>query len=508
MTVPRPEPRGYPGNLGLLFGGHAESDRAAIVELRDPGSPQPVSFRDLDHGCNAVARGLARAGLVPGDRIGILSLNRVEFIVTLLGAMRAGVVPVPVNVKLPADTVSYILNDAGTVLVFAERALRHLCPGEFKVIGLDAEFERFLDPGPFEAFEPRPDSVAIQPYTSGSTGRPKGVLLGHYGQNWSRRILAHTRGTTERDVILVAAPLYHKNALNAIKQGLTAGATLPLLPQFNVERYIEAIGRYRCTVISGVPTMMSMLLARKDLLARIDTSSVRTVMMGSAPSSPQLLRELRAHFPNAEPLVVYGVTEGGPVPLGPHPEGKPRPAGSLGALYAGTEAKLVGGAVPDEGELVLKNPGIMLGYHNLPDETAKRLRDGWYYTGDVCRRDVDGFYYFVGRTDDMFVSGGENIFPIEVESLLERHPAVHQAHVMPFDHALKDKVPYAFVVLRAGAHATEEELKQFALANGPAYRHPRRVFFLPELPLAGTNKIDQQQLRRWAGGQPAPAAAP
>ena len=128
-------------------------------------------------------------------------------------------------------------------------------------------------------------------------------------------------------MILVAAPLYHKNALNAIKQGLTAGALLPLLPQFNVERYIDAIGRYRCTVISGVPTMMSMVLARKERLAATDVSSVRTVMMGSAPASHQLLDEVERHFPNAEPLVVYGVTEGGPVPLGPHPGRQTAPAG-------------------------------------------------------------------------------------------------------------------------------------------------------------------------------------
>src|SRR5207253_6986452 len=146
------------------------------------------------------------------------------------------------------------------------------------------------------------------------------------------------------------------------------------------------------TVISGVPTMMAMVIARTDLLSRIDTSSVRTVMMGSAKSSPQLLTELKQHFPKAEPLVVYGVTEGGPVPLGPHPEGKPRPLGSIGIPYPGTEAKLVGGYRADEGELVLKNPGIMLEYHNLPKETAEHVRDGWYYTGDVCRRDKEGSY--------------------------------------------------------------------------------------------------------------------
>jgi long-chain acyl-CoA synthetase len=500
MAVPKPEPRGYPGNLGLLFARHAQAERPAIIDLRDPGVPLPVSFRELDAGCNSVARGLARVGLKAGDRIGILSLNRAEFVVTLLGAMRAGVVPVPVNVKLPADSVATILNDAGARTVFCEPDTRRLVPGGPGVVDYGGDFDRFLDPGPYAPFEPAPESIAIQPYTSGSTGRPRGVLLTHYGQNWSRRILAHTRGTTERDVILVAAPLYHKNALNAIKQGLTAGATLLLLPQFDIERYIEAIGRHRCTVISGVPTMMAMVLTRKDLLAKTDTTCVRTIMMGSAPSSPQLLKELRAHFPNAEPLVVYGVTEGGPVPLGPHPKGKQRPPGSLGVPYPGTGAKLVNGPNPDEGELVLKNPGILLGYHNLPDETAKRLRDGWYHTGDICRRDRDGFYYFVGRTDDMFVSGGENIFPGEIESLLQRHPAVHQALVMPFDHELKGQVPYAFIVTKDGAEITEDDLKRFALANGPAYQHPRRVFFLDQLPLAGTNKIDRDKLRQWVTG--------
>ena len=499
MAIPLPEPRGYPGNLGLLFAAYARDTRPAIIDLRDPHGPREISFRELDAACDAAARGLIRRGLKAGDRIGILSLNRVEFVIILLGAMRCGVIPVPINVKLAADTVAYILKDAGARVVFAEQPLRRLCPSDVNVIEFGGEFERLLAAdGSYTAFEPAAESVAIQPYTSGSTGRPKGVLLTHFGQNWSRRMLAHTRGTTERDVILVAAPLYHKNALNAIKQGLTAGATLPLLPQFNVERYLEAIARYRCTVISGVPTMMSMVLARRDLLSRTDVSSVRTIMMGSAPTSPQLLRELRKHFPNAEPLVVYGVTEGGPVPLGPHPEGKPHPPGSIGAPYAGTEARLVGGASPDEGELAVKNPGVLAAYHNLPDETAKRVRDGWYYTGDICRRDAQGFYYFVGRTDDMFVSGGENIFPIEVESLLERHPAVHQAYVMPFDHEMKGQVPYAFVVLRHGATASEAELRQFALANGPAYQHPRRVFFVDQLPLAGTNKVDQALLRRWA----------
>ncbi len=504
-TLPAPEPRGYPGNLGLLFAAHAQAERTAIVDLYVAGAPREISYRALDALCNAAARGLARAGLKPGDRVGILSLNRIEFVATLLGAMRAGVVPVPVNVKLTAETIAFILEDAGARLVFAEPALRKLCPAGLRVIEFggdgDDAYEHFADPGAFTAIEPAPDAVAVQPYTSGSTGRPKGVLLTHYGQNWSRRVLAWSRRTTPRDVILVAAPLYHKNALNAVKQGLTAGAMLPLLPQFDVARYIDAIGAYHCTVISGVPTMTSMVLAQKERLAANDVSSVRTVMMGSAPASRQILNELKQYFPNAEALVVYGVTEGGPVPLGPHPQGKPRPPGSIGVPYAGTEAKLVGGATAAEGELILKNPGILLAYHNLPAETARCIRSGWYYTGDICRRDNDGFYFFVGRTDDMFVCGGENIFPIEVVSLLERHPAVHQAVVLPFAHALKGQVPYAFIVLRVGHAATEDELRAYALAGGPAYQHPRRVFFLDRMPLAGTNKIDQPLLRQLAAAR-------
>src|SRR5688572_15939624 len=163
MRVPRPEPRGYAGNLGLLFAEHAKSDRLALIELRDPDKPRPVTFRELDDGCNAVAGGLARAGLKPGDRVGILSLNRAEFVMTLLGAMRIGVVPVPVNVKLPADAVAFILGDAGARLVFTDTGSKRLAPAGMPVVEFGPEFERFLDAGAVDAFEPASSSVAIQP---------------------------------------------------------------------------------------------------------------------------------------------------------------------------------------------------------------------------------------------------------------------------------------------------------------------------------------------------------
>jgi acyl-CoA synthetase (AMP-forming)/AMP-acid ligase II len=154
--------------------------------------------------------------------------------------------------------------------------------------------------------------------------------------------------------------------------------------------------------------------------------------------------------------------------------------------------------------LLTRNPGVMAAYHNLPEETARRLKDGWFDTSDVCRRDADGFYYFVGRTDDMFVCGGENVYPGDVEGTLERHPDVLQAAVLPVDHELKGQVPVAFVVTRVGSGLSEQAVKEWALAHGPAYQHPRRVFLVPELPLAGTNKIDRAALKaRALAAQPA-----
>jgi len=185
-----------------------------------------------------------------------------------------------------------------------------------------------------------------------------------------------------------------------------------------------------------------------------------------------------------------------------HPEGKPRPATSIGYPLEGCEIRLDPG--PDEGVLLTRNPGVMAAYHNLPEETARRLEDGWFDTGDVCRRDADGFYYFVGRTDDMFVCGGENVYPGDVESTLERHPDVLQAAVLPVDHALKGQVPVAFVVARPSAGLTEQAVKEWALAHGPAYQHPRRVFLVAELPLAGTNKIDRAALKARALATPTP----
>jgi acyl-CoA synthetase (AMP-forming)/AMP-acid ligase II len=335
-------------------------------------------------------------------------------------------------------------------------------------------------------------------YTSGSTGTPKGVVLSHQSHIW----VVETRlaPDLDRHRYLIAAPLYHMNALALAKLACAAHATIVLLPQFSAGAYIEAIGRYRCTWLTAVPPMIAMMLRESELITRSDLSSVEFIRMGSAPVSRSLMEAIRHALPQAVVTNAYGTTEAGPVVFGPHPAGLPQPEMSVGTPHPQVALRLVDGEDRNavQGVLEMKCPALMNGYHNRPDVTPPFTADGFYVTGDVFRRDGDGFHYFVGRTDDMFVSGGENIYPTDVERMLERHPDVAQAAVVPIDDEIKGQKPVAFVVPKGGRRPSEQELKRFALANAPAYAHPRFVWLADELPLASTNKIDRNALRRLA----------
>jgi long-chain acyl-CoA synthetase len=283
-----------------------------------------------------------------------------------------------------------------------------------------------------------------------------------------------------------------------------------LLPQFTASAYIDAIGRYRATWLTAVPPMIAMMLRERELLVQTDLSSVESVRMGSAPVSPSLMEALRRTLPKATVINAYGTTEAGPVVFAPHPSGLPSPQMSLGTQHPKVQLRLVNGnnRDADQGELEVESPALMLGYHNRPDLPPPFTPDGFYRTGDVFRRDGDGFYYFVGRTDDMFVSGGENIYPGDVERMLERHPEVAQAAVVPIDDEIKGQKPVAFVVPKRGHHPTEDDIKRFALANAPAYEHPRFVWFVDKLPLASTSKIDRGALRQAAEARVSSAVQP
>ena len=493
-------------NLGAIFAAHADSERAAIIDLYDPVNPREFSFRAFDAGCDAVAGGLDAAGAAPGDRVGILALNRVEYLMTLFGAMRAGCVPVMINVKLPAGTTHFIIRDSGAGIVFGDAAFTDLCPAGVRFVSFDGDgpdgFAGFVRPGPRATHEPAPGDIAEQPYTSGSTGRPKGVLLAHAGQCWMIDQLVASRDMRADDCSVISAPLYHKNGLLAVKSALAAGGRVVIFARFDAEQYIRAIERYRLTILTGVPTMYALILQRRDLLAKTDLGSVRACSMGSAPASDNLLDTLAETFPEAALNLNYGVTEGGPILFSwKHPGGLGRPRMTVGHPLPGVEIRLAGGPGPDQGVVHVRSPGVMEGYHNLAEATAACLDDGWFDTGDILSRDADGWYYFIGRADDMFVCAGENIYPGEVEAMLERHPDVQQAVVVPAPNELKAHVPYAFVVPRPDAAIDEDAVKRHALANAPAYAHPRRVIFVDSLPLSGTNKIDRKELAARAAAE-------
>jgi acyl-CoA synthetase (AMP-forming)/AMP-acid ligase II len=246
--------------------------------------------------------------------------------------------------------------------------------------------------------------------------------------------------------------------------------------------------------------MIAMMLREKQTLARTDLGSVEFLRMGSAPVSASLMQAIRQALPRAAVTNAYGTTEAGPVVFGPHPKGLAQPEMSVGYPHSQVELRLVDGGRrdADQGVLEMRCPALMNGYHNRPDVKPPFTEDGFYVTGDVFRRDAEGFHYFIGRTDDMFVSGGENIYPADVERMLERHPDVAQAAVVPIDDEIKGQKPVAFVVRKAGHQLSEDAIKRFALANAPAYAHPRFVWFVEELPLASTNKVDRAALHRLA----------
>ncbi len=481
------------GNLGAITDPATPPDRPAFIVIGGDLPAETWSFRRISARADAVARGLVRHGLALGSTVAILAENHAEYLPAFLGIMRAGMIACPLNWKLPAATVETVLDDAGARLALVDYPRRSLLPATIPVVSFDDDYDRWLDPGSFTAVAPGPETIACLMYTSGSTGRPKGVPIGHAGYLAGLGAFEFDRARATGTVTLVAAPLYHLNAQSYALSALSFGSTVVLLRRFDVEVFARSIEAYRIDEVSGVPTMFAMAMNWMDAGHPVDCRHVTLVSAGSAPLSELLLARLYERFPNAVVGNSYGTTETGIAAFGPHPRGLPTPPGSLGYPLPGIGVRLVGGGA-DDGVLLLKTPMMAKGYHRRPEETRARFVDGWYRTGDLMRRDASGFYFFVGRADDMLLCGGENVYPAEVERMLESHPEVRQAAVVGVPDPVKGQVPVAFVVPRAGSRLTPEELDRFALEAGPAYARPRRIELVAELPLAGTNKLDRKLL--------------
>lgn len=494
--------------LGYLFDRALASAPEKVAVIQGEHS---LTYEALDRRANRIARALQGVGVGRGASVALLFDNDYRFLECYFGTLRAGGVVVPVNHRLSQESVSYILrhSDARVFICSAGQTDRAaLCSREAPdlkcIVALDPEGPGMLSLDDWMAAQPETEpevrisaeDIAIQAYTAGSTGKSKGCLLTHGGQLWNLESVLSMLGLTPEDRAVVAAPLGHKNATMSIKRLLRVGGSAVILRAFTPEAYLAAIHRHGVTCTTGVPAMYQMLVARKELFSRFDTQSVRICFASSAQVPYGLQETIRTYFPNARMQEIYGATEAGYLVQPPD--------GSPGLVpVPGAEVRIVredgSECQADEvGEILFRNPGVARGYHKNPEITAERLRDGWYHTGDLVRRTARGRYVVLGRKDDMIITGGENVYPKEIEDVLGRHPRVAAACVVPVRHPVKGQVPVAFVVLRERQGATEAELKEFFLARGAAYAHPRRVLFVEEFPLSAPGKIDRKLLRAQA----------
>lgn len=505
-----------PENLGYLFDVPLKIQPTAPAVLQ---GDVVLTFKELDERCNRIANALVSVGVRPGDRVALMFTNDYRFIESLLGTMRMGAVPVPLNIRMGDEAITYVAADSEAVALIAnsemaERArslvahfpgVRHfIVDGE--ATGTALNYDQTLQAA-LPSFARRKtafDEVCLQPYTSGSTGKPKGVLLTHGGQIWNVDLLCKLEAFDDRERALVAVPLYHKNAmLGAVKPMLLCGGSMVILSGFDPVQVIRSIAHYKVTYMTGVPAMFTRILSQKEELSRNDVKSLRYAVCGSAEVSEELVADFQKTFPDAIIAESYGLTEGGPDPISNCRYGLIK-RGSCGREIPGSDVKIVGedGITelgPNEvGELITRNPGVAKGYWKLPEVTKKKFRDGWLYTGDLMRRDEDGFFYFVGRKDDMINVSGENVYPKEIVDILLRHPSVREAYVVPMRHSIKGAVPVAFIVQSGAGNTSAEELKQFFLKYGAPYAYPRRIYFLDSMPLGGTGKIDRAQLEKFA----------
>jgi long-chain acyl-CoA synthetase len=501
-------------NLGFFFDAsvHAAPDKVAVIDLFG-GRERQITYRALDQRMDRVAAMLAGLGARAGERIGVLVGNRVEFLEVFFGAMRLGAIPVILNTRLAADTLTAIFADAGCRIAVIDPGCNRHAVAIAERLPLDHRVALDQAPPGFVVYEdalaaagapvaPPPlddDAQAFQPYTSGSTGRPKGAIMTHRGMLW---YVAHNQRhwpASAQDRGCVALPLFHKNALRGtVKPMLFAGGSFVLMPGFDPKAYVDALAKYRCTFSRGVAAVFTMVLEQRDYLDTLDLTALRSMSIGSAVVPPELLNAVERALPHVKMSESYGLTEGGS-PFRAPPDGRPVPRGSVGVQAPDTEVKLLdpaGGEHASDGELLIRSPYVCLGYHNQPEVTAAKLSDGWLRTGDIFHRDAGGFYFFRSRVDDMFSCGGENVYPKEVENVLFTHPDVADAVVAPVPHAVKGFVPAAMVIARAGARVSEPALKAHCLERGPAYAHPRFIAIVPQLPLNGAGKIDRAAVKR------------
>lgn len=477
----------YPGKMALIAKG------------------EELSFSAVNDRVTCLASHLQQEGIRQGDRVGLLLPNSIAFALSYYGTQRMGAVTVVMDARLKGKELTGVLHNADlSLLITHKRLLPEMgeALGEFSRLSLwvvegegGQSFEKKLSPASAAFLPPRlrPEDDAMILYTSGTTGEPKGVVLNHINLAQFPRCMTEMCHTGADEILGMILPMSHISGPILLNEILDKGGTMVIFEQMNPVSLLEGIQKYRITVFHGVPIIFQLLLGVPNL-KDYDTRSVQIAAMMGTTVPVSLMRAFKAVQPHIKVIQGYGLTETSPLITLTELDQADAKMASIGRAVANVEIQIVdekGNETPEgeAGEIITRGPHLMKGYFRRPEATAERVRDGWLYTGDIGRRDSDGYYYHLGRRDDMIITGGLNVYPAEVENMLCDHPQVQEAVVFPIADAKRGYVIGAAVVPRGGEKLGEKELLTFLRANLANFKVPQKIKVRETLPRTSVGKV-------------------
>ena len=476
------------------------------------------TYAQVDEISGRVAAALLATGLQRGDKVALQLPNLPQFLFTYFGLMKAGLVMVPLNPLLRAPEVTYHLRDSGAkVLITFEMFAEEACKGASELEGITTyvvnvpgndvrpegtkHFDELYFADDTRDIVPTDgDETAVLLYTSGTTGKPKGAELTHLNLYMNCTVAGELFAFEETDIGVAVLPLFHVFGLSSVLNiTVRYGGTLVLIPRFELGPVVDAIEKHRCTIFSGVPTMYFGLL-HMDTSGR-DLSSLRVGVSGGAAIPGEVIKAFEEKFPGCVVLEGYGLSESTSTTTF-NINAEQRKVLSIGKPIWGVQVRVVGEdgqplppGAKHVGEIVIRGHNIMKGYYNSPEATAEAFKNGWFHTGDLAYQDEDGYFFIVDRKKDLVIRGGYNVYPREVEEVLYQHPAVAEAAVIGRPDPKLGEEVLAYVALKPGASAEPEELVAHCKDKLAAYKYPREVRIVDELPKGATGKILKKELR-------------
>jgi acyl-CoA synthetase (AMP-forming)/AMP-acid ligase II len=489
---------------------------STTVALKDKS--RRFTYPQTNERVNRLANSLLSLGLAKGDRVAVLMENSIEIIEIYLATAKSGLVIVPINFRLVGPEISYIVNnsDAKAFIVHDQFAhevdrvkaeLTNIAAADYFVVGKNLagyrDYEELISDGSAEEpnVEVEPQDTWILIYTSGTTGKPKGVIRSHESHVAFYLINAVDFGFNEHDFCMNVMPLCHINSTFFTFTFLYIGASVYIHPaqSFKPEEILDIVEKEKITFISLIPTHYNLILNAPEEALKKDVSSIKKLLCSSAPVRKSMKECIMGYFKGVELYEGYGSTEAGIVTV-LKPEYQMKKLGSIGVETLGTEfVKILdenGREVPDGevGELYSRGPMLFDEYYNLPDKTAESFVNGWFSAGDMARKDADGFFEIVDRKDNMIITGGENVYPSEVEEVVGSHPDVYDAAVIGLPDEEWGQEAHAVVVLKKGETATEEEIIDYTRDKLAGFKRPRSVRFVDELPRTAIGKLQRKTL--------------